>query len=102
MESCTEYSIIGQDLEGKIPEAGSVTLDQQKFKQVLYHLISHAVKFTSDDGNVEVAVRVLDPERPQPSKAAEDCRSPRRCRAKACPSRFMGPMRVKKGKRNFP
>jgi PAS domain S-box-containing protein len=53
-------------LRTEIPlEAGSVTLDQQKFKQVLYNLISNAVKFTNDGGKVEVLVRVLDPERLQ-------------------------------------
>jgi protein-histidine pros-kinase len=31
----------------------SVTLDQQKFKQVLYNLLSNAVKFTDDRGHVE-------------------------------------------------
>jgi protein-histidine pros-kinase len=32
----------------------SVTLDQQKFKQVLYNLLSNAVKFTDDRGHVEI------------------------------------------------
>jgi len=32
----------------------SVTLDQQKFKQVLYNLLSNAVKFTNDRGHVEI------------------------------------------------
>ena len=46
-------------------EAGAVRLDQQKFKQVLYNLISNAVKFTAEGGEVDVAVKVLDPERLQ-------------------------------------
>lgn len=33
---------------------GEVTLDQQKFKQVIYNLISNAVKFTGEGGSVEV------------------------------------------------
>ncbi len=33
-----------------------VTLDQQKFKQVLYNLLSNAVKFTDEDGKVDIAV----------------------------------------------
>jgi signal transduction histidine kinase len=48
----------------------AVTLDQQKFKQLLYNLLSNAVKFTDDGGKVEIhagrlnelqfAVRVRD------------------------------------------
>ena len=36
------------------------TLDQQKFKQVLYNLLSNAVKFTDQGGNVEVCAKRLD------------------------------------------
>jgi len=36
------------------------TLDQQKFKQVLYNLLSNAVKFTDQGGNVEVFAKRLD------------------------------------------
>ena len=36
------------------------TLDQQKFKQVLYNLLSNAVKFTAQGGNVEVCAKRLD------------------------------------------
>jgi len=36
------------------PGIESVTLDQQKFKQVLYNLLSNAVKFTDDKGQVEI------------------------------------------------
>jgi len=32
-----------------------VTLDQQKFKQILYNLLSNAVKFTGDGGMVSLA-----------------------------------------------
>ncbi len=36
------------------PEIGDVTLDQQKFKQVLYNLLSNAIKFSHDGGKVEI------------------------------------------------
>jgi len=36
-------------------EAGSVTLDQQKFKQVCYNLLANAVKFTDAGGDVEIS-----------------------------------------------
>ena len=36
------------------------TLDQQKFKKVLYNLMSNAVKFTDQGGNVEVCAKRLD------------------------------------------
>jgi len=36
------------------PGIKSVTLDQQKFKQVLYNLLSNAVKFSNDRGHVEI------------------------------------------------
>ena len=36
------------------PEIGDVTLDQQKFKQILYNLLSNAIKFTDDGGKVEI------------------------------------------------
>jgi protein-histidine pros-kinase len=42
------------------PEADSVTLDQQKFKQVLYNLLSNAVKFTDQDGAVEIITESYD------------------------------------------
>jgi two-component system sensor histidine kinase/response regulator len=36
------------------PGLGDVTLDQQKFKQLLYNLLSNAVKFTHDGGKVAI------------------------------------------------
>jgi PAS domain S-box-containing protein len=35
-------------------DLGAVTLDQHKFKQVLYNLLSNAIKFTDEGGKVEV------------------------------------------------
>ncbi|MDB6039530.1 MAG: histidine kinase [Verrucomicrobiales bacterium] len=40
------------------PKLGEVTLDESKFKQVLYNLLSNAVKFTDDDGIVEIDVNI--------------------------------------------
>jgi len=42
------------------PELGDVVLDQQKLKQVLYNLISNAVKFTDEQGKVNVSAIPLD------------------------------------------
>ena len=42
------------------PHVQTVTLDQQKFKQVLYNLLSNAVKFTSEGGQVEVIINATD------------------------------------------
>jgi signal transduction histidine kinase len=41
----------------------AVTLDQHKFKQVLYNLLSNAVKFTDEGGQVDIHARRLDPHR---------------------------------------
>jgi PAS domain S-box-containing protein len=41
----------------------AVTLDQHKFKQVLYNLLSNAVKFSDEGGQVDIHVRRLDPYR---------------------------------------
>jgi len=41
----------------------AVTLDQHKFKQVLYNLLSNAVKFSDEGGQVNIHVRRLDPHR---------------------------------------
>ena len=37
-----------------------VTLDQQKFKQVLYNLLSNALKFSNDGGKVDILVSPRD------------------------------------------
>jgi PAS domain S-box-containing protein len=36
-------------------DLGRVMLDQQKFKQVLYNLVSNGIKFTDDGGKVEIS-----------------------------------------------
>jgi signal transduction histidine kinase len=45
------------------PELGYVTLDQPKFKQVLYNLLSNAVKFTGDGGKVQIRAAIYDAHR---------------------------------------
>ena len=40
----------------------TVTLDQHRFKQVLYNLLSNAVKFSDDGGQVAICARRLDPD----------------------------------------
>jgi len=42
------------------PELDDVTLDQQRFKEILYHLLSNAIKFTNDGGKVEIRAAPLD------------------------------------------
>jgi len=42
------------------PTAEQVTLDQQKFKQVLYNLLSNAVKFTDEGGRVDIVASAQD------------------------------------------
>jgi signal transduction histidine kinase len=47
---------IGTELE-------AVTLDQHKFKQMLYNLLSNAVKFSDNGGKVGIHARRVDPQR---------------------------------------
>ncbi|HEV7574059.1 MAG TPA: PAS domain-containing protein [Thermoanaerobaculia bacterium] len=42
------------------PSLDVVTLDEQKFKQVLYNLVSNAVKFTGDGGRVVISAAPRD------------------------------------------
>jgi signal transduction histidine kinase len=41
-------------------ELDAITLDEHKFKQVLYNLLSNAVKFSDDGGQVSIKARRLD------------------------------------------
>ena len=41
-------------------EIGEVTLDQQKFKQILYNLLSNAIKFTETGGLVRIRILPQD------------------------------------------
>jgi PAS domain S-box-containing protein len=43
-------------------ELGNATLDQQKFKQVCYNLMSNAVKFTNPGGSVEITALAREDE----------------------------------------
>jgi signal transduction histidine kinase len=43
------------------PPLDSVTLDEQKFKQILYNLVSNAVKFTDAGGRVDISLATRDP-----------------------------------------
>jgi PAS domain S-box-containing protein len=45
------------------PEISEVTLDQQKFKQVLFNLLSNAIKFSHDGGKVSISAESLDTNR---------------------------------------
>jgi PAS domain S-box-containing protein len=45
------------------PELGSVTLDEQKFKQICYNLLSNGVKFTSPGGSVEISALPIEENR---------------------------------------
>ncbi|HKV40631.1 MAG TPA: ATP-binding protein, partial [Blastocatellia bacterium] len=47
-------------VDAAVPE---VTLDQQKFKQVLYNLLSNAIKFTGEGGGVHIAAGPCDGDR---------------------------------------
>ena len=67
-EVCAVTNAIAQKkrIQTKIdvaPELGEVTLDQQKFKQVLYNLLSNAIKFSDDGGNVEILAEPHDTDR---------------------------------------
>jgi signal transduction histidine kinase len=42
------------------PDMEAVTLDQKKFKQILYNLLSNAIKFSDVGGQVELSARRLD------------------------------------------
>jgi PAS domain S-box-containing protein len=43
------------------PRIATVSLDPLRFKQILYNLVSNAVKFTDPDGQIDVRVKPVDP-----------------------------------------
>jgi signal transduction histidine kinase len=45
---------------GVEPPLDTVTLDEQKFKQVLYNLLSNAVKFTGTGGRIDLSAAICD------------------------------------------
>ncbi len=64
-EVCAALSPMAQGkgitLETRVsPSLSMVKLDRQKFKQVLYNLVSNAVKFTGEHGRVEIHVNETD------------------------------------------
>jgi PAS domain S-box-containing protein len=52
-----KHLVISSDVDGAVDE---VTLDQQKFKQVLFNLLSNAVKFTDEGGTVDIRASAAD------------------------------------------
>jgi signal transduction histidine kinase/CheY-like chemotaxis protein len=54
------------------PEAeGEITLDERKFKQIMFNLLSNAVKFTPRGGRVTVSARRWEPEKPPEAAVAK-------------------------------
>jgi len=52
--------VVGIEIEAGLD---AITLDQHKFKQMLYNLLSNAVRFTNEGGQVAIHARRLDPHR---------------------------------------
>lgn len=42
------------------PGLSRVSLDEQRFKQVVFHLLANAIKFTGEGGSVRIEARALD------------------------------------------
>jgi signal transduction histidine kinase len=49
--------VVGQDVD---PQLGEIYADERKFKQILLNLLTNAVKFTPDGGQISVAARKDD------------------------------------------
>jgi signal transduction histidine kinase len=67
-EACAVVKLIAQKRNIPIdvnlaPEIRDATLDQQKFKQVLYNLLSNAIKFSHDGGRVGISLEPYDTDR---------------------------------------
>lgn len=64
-DACTVVKGTGQKKRIQLnvnvsPVLETVTLDQQKFKQVLFNLLSNAIKFTDEGGQVTVSAAPSD------------------------------------------
>jgi PAS domain S-box-containing protein len=60
-EVCAVMKSIAQEKDiaisvAVVPPLDEVTLDEQKFKQILYNLVSNAVKFTGAGGRVDISL----------------------------------------------
>jgi len=64
-EVCSVAAALAQEKDISVrwecdPELDRVTLDLQKFKQVLFNLLANAVKFTNQGGAIELTARALN------------------------------------------
>lgn len=45
------------------PDVGLITLDKEKFKRVLHHLVSNSANLTDEDGNVAIITELIEKDR---------------------------------------